>query len=106
MLKIAGSSLGFKHSEETLAKLSAMNKGENHPSFGKTRSEDIRAKISASNPNSLKIEVTDLYLNSKTTYNSMHEAARTLSILQCRISTYLIRNQKKPYKGRYIFSKI
>jgi hypothetical protein len=83
-----------------------MNKGENHPSFGKSRNEETRAKISASNPNSLKIEVTDLYLNSKTTYNSIHEAARTLSIRQGRISTYFIRNQKKPYKGRYVIRKI
>jgi hypothetical protein len=77
---------------------SSDNKGENHPSFGKSRSGDTRelSIISASNPNSLKIEVTDLYLNSKTTYNSIHEAARTLSIPQGRISTYFIRNQKKP----------
>jgi hypothetical protein len=54
--------LGFKHSEETRAKISAYRKGislseehkanisaslkaENHPLFGKLRSEETRAKI-------------------------------------------------------------
>jgi group I intron endonuclease len=50
ILKIAGSSLGFKHSDESRAKmsapkseatrtkLSALNKGKNNPMFGKTPS--------------------------------------------------------------------
>jgi group I intron endonuclease len=38
ILKIAGSLLGLKHSDETRAKLSALNKGKNHPMFGKTQS--------------------------------------------------------------------
>jgi hypothetical protein len=64
------------------------------------------SKITASQPNSIKIEVTDLYLNSKTTYNSTGEAARALNIAQSRISMYFNRNQKKPLNGRYVFRKL
>lgn len=51
ILKKAGSSLGFKHSEETLKKLSAAQKaidrlGKNHPMFGKKHTEESLAKIS------------------------------------------------------------
>ncbi len=58
---------------------------------------------SKNQPNSLKIEVTDIYLNSSALYNSMNEAARALNIPHCRITQYFTNNQKKPYKGRYIF---
>jgi len=47
ILKRAGSSLGFKHTEETLAKISAANKGEKHPMYGKTHTEETLAKIAA-----------------------------------------------------------
>lgn len=39
VLKTAGSSLGFKHSEESLIKRSEARKGKKHPLFGKTHSE-------------------------------------------------------------------
>jgi hypothetical protein len=42
ILQIAGSSLGYKHSEESLAKFS----GENHPLFGKGHSTESIAKMS------------------------------------------------------------
>ncbi len=58
ILKIAGSTLGFKHTEETLIKMSEAKSGENHPmssiigeyhpSFGKTHSEETKALISES----------------------------------------------------------
>jgi len=40
----------------------------------------------------------------KTIYKSIREAARTLSIRQCIIK-YFSNNQKKPYKGRFVFEK-
>ena len=56
ILKIAGSSLGFKHSEETALKISEAQKGENNsmfgrsgedsPKFGKTHSVETLLKIS------------------------------------------------------------
>lgn len=66
ILKIAGSTLGFKHSEESLVKFSLAKSGTNHPmfgttgkdhpSYGKIQSKETREKISESmsglkNPN-------------------------------------------------------
>lgn len=51
------------------------------------------------------IEVVDMEKNETTIYNSMSEAARALNINKSRISTYFSNNQKKPYKGRYIFHR-
>lgn len=58
ILKVAGSSLGFLHSVETVAKLSEIGKGktrENNPMFGKTHSTETiilmsEAKIGENNP--------------------------------------------------------
>jgi len=47
-----------------------------------------------------------LETDTKTIYNSLSEAARALNIADRAISQYFTRNQKKPYKGRYIFTKI
>lgn len=63
ILKVAGSSLGFKHteeslikiskihlgrivSEETRAKMSLAKTGDNHPFYGKSHSADTKARIS------------------------------------------------------------
>jgi len=54
---------------------------------------------------SQEIEVTDIKNNTTTSYNSISEAARALNILQVVISKYFSRNQKKPYKGKYTFTK-
>lgn len=56
-------------------------------------------------PTTVKIEVTDLKLNTKTTYDSMHAAAKALNIDNRAISNYFNRNQIKPYKGSYILKK-
>jgi group I intron endonuclease len=108
ILKISGSPLGVICSEETRAKISASN-------LGKTRSEITRAKMKASqmgntngqnHPKSIKIQVTDLELNTKTIYKSMRAAARALNIGQSSISKYFLYNMEKPNKGRYIFSRV
>jgi group I intron endonuclease len=46
ILKIAGSSQGFKHSPETIAKLKAMHAGKLHPRFNKTVSEEQKKLMS------------------------------------------------------------
>ena len=56
ILQIAGSTLGFKHTEETLVKMSEAKTGENHPmfgvigeyhpSYGKTHSTETKALMS------------------------------------------------------------
>ena len=40
ILKLAGSSLGFKHSEETKRKMSVNNTKEKHPFFGKKHNKE------------------------------------------------------------------
>jgi hypothetical protein len=95
--KISDALKGKAHSEETRAKISVSKKGENHPLFGYIKQN------SAYQPNAIKIEVTDIELNTKTIYDSIHAAARALNIAQSRISMYFNRNQIKPLNGRYIF---
>jgi group I intron endonuclease len=47
--KVAGSPLGHKHTEEAKRKISNRMKGENHPLYGKTLSNEHKARISSSN---------------------------------------------------------
>jgi group I intron endonuclease len=47
-LPTAGSSLGYKHTEEAIAKLSEANSGANNPMYGKTHTPESRAQISDS----------------------------------------------------------
>jgi group I intron endonuclease len=49
ILKIAGNSLGFKHTEETKQKLSELNKGKKSIWYGKKHTEETKRKISESN---------------------------------------------------------
>jgi len=44
--------------------------------------------------------------NLTSSYDSMSEAAKALNISKTSIFNYFDRNQLKPYKGRYIFTKI
>ena len=54
-----------------------------------------------------KIEVFDIKNNTTTSYNSMSETARALNLSSHKaISDYIKNNQKKPYKGKYIFTKL
>jgi len=49
MLKTAGSSLGYKHTEESIAKISASKKGTKHPMFKKHHSYETLQKMSKAN---------------------------------------------------------
>lgn len=106
ILKIAGSSLGYLHSSESLAKMS----GKNHVMFGKKHSENTKEKIrqsliSDNHPSALKVSVLDLETNIETIYGSRREASRALN---CHESTfrYYLKNDSNPYKKRYIIKKI
>jgi len=94
--KIVASRLGKKHSLEIKAKISAAMQGKNNPMFGKIRA------IGAGKP-SQSIIVIDLEKKTETIYNSLNEAATALGIRRTAISTYLYRNQQKPFKERFIF---
>nr|QID02720.1 hypothetical protein [Orbilia oligospora]QID02784.1 GIY endonuclease [Orbilia oligospora] len=98
-LKIAGSSLGFKHSEETITILSAIKKGDKNPMFGKKKPEG------AGKPKQ-KIVVFDKDNNQTTIYDSISAAAKALEIRQTAISNYFQQNRTTPFKGKYIFQRI
>jgi len=118
ILQKAGSLLGFKHSEETLAKMKERKHSEETLAKMKERkhSEETRAKISiakAGKPKpegagkpSQRIEVIDIQNHITTKYDSMALAALALDIKPSQISMFFNRNQKKPYQGRYIFKKL
>lgn len=122
--------LGLSHSEETKGKMRAANLGRPNINLGIKRSDETRAKMKAGSiaknlgkthsaetiakmkvaalnqASCVKIEVTDLKLDTKTIYPSISETARALSISQSSISQYFSKNQQKPCKSRYIFKKI
>jgi len=87
---------GKNHTEETKIIMSDVKKGEKNPMFGKNRSDK-----------SIQIEVTDLQEKTFTYYDSFSEAVKALNLPSHNvISNYILRNQIKPYKGRYTFKKI
>jgi len=69
------------------------------------RKHSAEATAKISQKLSQKIEVMDLETGTKTTYYSMGEAARALDITQSTITRYFTRNNPKPCKGRYLFTK-
>jgi hypothetical protein len=96
--KEPGNTLGIKYqlSNETKLRMSAARKGRIH-------SEESKLQNSLSQSNRIRIEVTDLELNTIISYNSIREAARALSCPAFSISVNINSKNKKPYKGRYIF---
>ena len=136
ILTVAYSSLGYKHTEETLAKISQ----ENNHMFGMSHTEEARAKmttaklgrvlseelkdklreaaagkvfteahklaLSASKKNSQKISVLDLQTGIETPYASINEAARLLGFPKDSVRANMKSKNQKPYKGQYLFKKI
>jgi group I intron endonuclease len=121
ILKTARSSLGFKHTEETLAKLRARQHtqetkvkmsearaGYKHSEESKKKTSEAligRKKAEGAGRPSQKIVVFDNKTNLTTTYESIREAARALGVGRTSISDYFARSSQKPFKGRYIFTK-
>ncbi len=95
---MVAANLGKTHSLETRAKIGAALRGKNHPMFGKPR-------VIGSGRPSQSILVIDLEKNTETIYNSFSEAAIALDIRRTAITIYFSRNQKKPFKDRYIFKR-
>jgi hypothetical protein len=109
ILKIAGSSFGYKHTEGTKSKISTALKGEKNPMFG--RKGEKNPMFGKSNPRPvgsgsppIPINVFDNETKLTTTYESISEAARILGIKKSIISRFIRNNQKTPYKSRFVFS--
>lgn len=101
LLKKAGSLLGFKHSEETIAKFKARTPTEQQKTKHLEQLKILHKKQSVS------VEVLDLETGISTRYSSINEVAR---FLRCSspggISSYFSRNTKKPFRGRYIMKRL
>jgi len=92
---------GRKHSDKSKTKISDALVG-NTNGFKKSQPRPE----GAGSP-SQAIEVTDKKNNTTTSYDSISEAARALNIPNHSIIlNYILRNQQKPYKGRYTFKKL
>lgn len=92
ILKIAGSSLGHKHTEETLAKFKerkfSLDQLENLRArlikLNKNQSEEQKSRarermLKLNEAKGIKVEVTDLKTNETTVYNSLRQTAEALS---------------------------
>ena len=99
ILKFPGSpsrGSGWRHSEATIENMRAAT-------YIRNQSPDNLAKISAAQPSSIKVEVTDLETNSSTVYHAIKAAAHALGIDRRYIEHYIYLNQDKPVLGKYIF---
>lgn len=113
ILTLAGSSLGYKHSEETLAKLKLIT-NEHRKGITFSQSEETKAKISKTmtgrkhtektiakmiGKKGKKVVVTDLTTQVVTEYVSMRQAAIALNTSLDTIRVY-VKNQKN-LKNKY-----
>ena len=76
ILQQAGSSLGYLHNEETLAKMSSSRTREKHPMFGKLHSEETRAKMSATSKGRTQNEETRAKISSSKTGQNLSDEIR------------------------------
>jgi group I intron endonuclease len=139
ILKVAGSLLGFKHAEETIAamrqvklglKFSELTKakmrgprgsitGDKNPMFGKTHTEESKAKIGAyslgrkhsmdvktkirvNSPLSMCVKVTDKQTNETTEYTSMRQTAESLNTSLGTIRNYI--RSGKLFRDKYLIA--
>ncbi|KAG0122701.1 hypothetical protein HOY82DRAFT_272960 [Tuber indicum] len=129
ILLTAGSSTGFKHTEETLNKI----RGQNHPLFGKLHSEETKTKISKArkvfkhSEEALKkmigktpssetkakiseklghaVEVLDLVTNETITFTSINKAAQACGVTHQALSKRFKTTNSFVLKGRYQIKK-
>lgn len=101
ILKTAGSLLGFKHSPETKAKMSAEKKGNQNGTggIGHKRAEG------AGSP-SVPVEVLDQETGIKTIYPSMSGVGKALGVPSGSIRMYFSRGHSQLFKGRYLLQKL
>jgi len=99
ILTVAGSSIGYKHSEETIKKFKARRHTKETIEKFKTKlfSQETRTKISASL--GTKVLVNDLLTNNICEYDSIRKAAEGLNAPNSTIRYHAVHN--KLYKDRY-----
>jgi group I intron endonuclease len=130
ILKFAGSSLGYKHTEESIEKMrnsalgrkhteevksfmSESRKGENNSFFGKKHTQETINLFKATAANrekppvtGIEVDITDLETNTIISYDSIRSAAKAINsdiktILR-REKSQLEKGINTPYRDRYI----
>lgn len=101
ILNVAGSTAGFKHTAETIEKISAA-------ALGRVHFEDTKLKISESQKNNknnpgLPLTVKDLSTGSVTQYSNLTEAAKELGFSRTTLSMGFKKSKNLPFivKGKY-----
>jgi len=122
MLNIPGSSLGYKHTEESLLKMSELKKGDKNPMFNKPKSEafineQVRDKSGKNNPMYGKTKSDDTLAKLKkmifvydVTQNykllGVYPTVMWARIFKLCNNTLTKRiKNKEIHKGKYLFSK-
>jgi hypothetical protein len=88
--------LDLKHSIESREKMRVKSQG-------RSKTVEHKLNLSLADPKIISVEVTDLINDNVTVYHSIRAAAKDLDISVSSIHKFIIRNQKKPYKSRYVF---
>jgi len=80
ILKLAGSCLGFKYSEETRTLMSVNNTKEKHPFFGKKHTEVYKAKILLNSKTAFPVEIINIKTGKVKSFRSYVDAASFLNV--------------------------
>lgn len=127
---IAGSSKGYKHSEESIEKIrnallgkkrseevklamSESRKGENNSFYGKKHTKETISLLKAAAANrektpvpGIEVEITDLETKITTTYESIRKAAKAIGSdiksISRREKSQLEKGINTPYRNRYM----
>lgn len=112
ILKVAGSNLGYKHSETSLKLMSLASKSRNELEevfkfkrevmLGRKLSKEHLEGMAKNNPFRMPIILYKPETGKKEEFTSMAQAAQFLGVHATTVKSYLINN--KPYKG-YMISK-
>lgn len=112
ILKVSGSSLGYKHSEASRKLISLASKSINEieevlnskreAMLGRNLSKDHLEKMAKNNPFRLPIILDNTETGKREEFSSIAQAALFLDVHETTVKRYLVNN--KPYKG-YIITK-
>jgi excinuclease UvrABC nuclease subunit len=99
ILKLAGSSLGFKHNSNTISQMSVNNTREKHPFFGKKHSKESTLLMSLNSPKAQEVTIIDTQTNEETKFNSNVNASKFLGVSEWTIRKY--KKNMQLYAKRY-----
>lgn len=112
ILKIAGSNLGYKHSEASLKLMSDASKSRNESEevlkfkreimLGRKLSKDHLDRMAKNNPFRVPIILSNIETGKNKEFTSITQAALFLGVHMTTVKRYLVNN--KPYKG-YMITK-